>query len=115
MFGVLVSKGLIGEDNIAAEFAEKLSTRSDFDEVIRAVRVLRAQDLKDQTSRQRLEKLLTKFEKKWEVMTDNKKTNIAKGSKADQGQSKADPKEDAISSMTNEGRELKAWMQKNTV
>jgi protein-tyrosine-phosphatase len=112
LFGVLAGKGIVGGDNIASEFQELIGTRSEFDEVIRDVRVLRAEELKDHASRQRLEQLLTKFEKKWITMTGNKKTNIKKGSKADQGQTKDDPKQNAISPMTNEGRELKAFLQK---
>ena len=115
LFGALVNKGIIGEDNIAAEFKTKLGSRADFDEVIREVRVLKAEELKDQKSKARLEKLLSKFEKRWETMTDNKKTTIKKGMKADQGQKKADPKQEAINDMATSGKELKTWMQKQEV
>ena len=78
LFGVLVNKGIIGEDNIAGEFKLKCGTRTEFDDVIRQVRVLKVEELKNQKSKERLEKLLTKFEKRWEMMTDNKKTTIQK-------------------------------------
>lgn len=112
LFGVLVSKGFTGkDDNIAAEFQAKLGTRAEYDEVIREVRVLRAQELKDNQSRQRLEKLLSKFEKRWETMTNNKKTTIRKGMKAAQGDSKPSPREEKLDIMAGSGKELKKWMQ----
>merc|ERR1712129_117223 len=53
-------------------------TGKQFDDIIRRVRVERFQELKDQTARQNLDKLLVKFEKIWRIQSGIKKTSIKK-------------------------------------
>jgi len=51
---------------------------SQFDEIVRKVRVERFKDLKDQTARNNADKLLVKFEKFWRKESGIKKTSIKK-------------------------------------
>ena len=84
-----------------------------FDEVYRQVRVLRAQDLKDQASRVRMEKTMTKFEKLYRAATGIKKTSVKK--KSGGGKKKKDPKTESNEKMASGGAKLKQWMRKNDV
>jgi len=52
--------------------------QTDFDEIVRKVRVDRFSQLKDQKSRNRADKLLIKFEKEWRKASGIKKTSLKK-------------------------------------
>ena len=92
-------------------------SEDEFDEIIRTVRVARAEELKDQASRVRLEKLLSKFEKEWRKASGIKKTTITSNTRAARGGSKTEkaPSDEKIDEMQGQGHELKAYMQKEKV
>merc|ERR1712083_76909 len=86
---------------------EKIESNESFDELYRQVRVARAQDLKDNDARIRMEKTMTKFEKLWRAKTGIKKSSIQN--------KKKDQKSAANDAMASDGAELKKWMRKNDV
>lgn len=83
-----------------------------FDEIYRQVRVLRAKDLKDNESRIRMEKTMTKFQKLWRAKTGIKKSSIKKKTKKEK---KKDPKTKSNEAMASGGADLKKWMRKNEI
>merc|ERR1719361_2541669 len=103
---VCVSMDICSENDL-----EKIESNESFDELYRQVRVARAQDLKDNDARIRMEKQMTKFEKLWRSKTGIKKTSIQKGKK--DGKSKKHPKDEATDNLN--GSQLKQWMRKNDV
>merc|ERR1719189_159728 len=105
---VLVGMGVCSEADI-----EKIEDNKSFDEVYRQVRVLRAKDLKDNASRIRMEKSMTKFEKLWRAKTGVKKSSIQ--SKKKDKNKKKDPKTASNDAMASDGADLKKWMRKNDV
>eukprot|EP01084_Bolivina_argentea_P052349 96168_1 len=107
LVGVCVQMGICSEDDI-----ESIDSNAAFDEIYRQVRVLRAKDLKDNASRIRMEKQMTKFEKLWRAKTGIKKTSLKKKNKK---QKKKDPKTAKNESMASSGATLKSWMRKNDV
>jgi hypothetical protein len=72
LFNALVARGVKSEDDL------KGIDETSMDDILRTVRVERFSELKDQASRQRLEKLLMNFEKEWRKVSGIKKTNIKK-------------------------------------
>merc|ERR1712154_698071 len=104
---VCVSMDICSEGDL-----EKIDSNESFDELYRQVRVARAQDLKDNDARIRMEKQMTKFEKLWRSKTGIKKTSIQKGKK-DGKSKKKHPKDEATDNLN--GSQLKQWMRKNDV
>jgi len=107
---VLTQHNVKSEDDVAS-----IDTQAAFDEIIREVRVLRRDEIKDKDANMRLEKLLTKFEKLWRAKTGIQKTNIksdsaattsAKETKSMPLKSKEEEKE-----ALNNASALKQWMQ----
>lgn len=105
---VLVNIGICVEADI-----EKIDSNSSFDDIYRQVRVLRAQELKDNASRMRMEKQMTKFEKQWRAKTGIKKSSIKKS--GTKGTKKKTPKDEKNEAMASAGSQLKNWMRKNDV
>lgn len=66
------------KNGVSDETQCKNLTQSEFDEIVRRVRVERFKELKDQTARQAADKLLIKFEKFWRKESGIKKTSIQK-------------------------------------
>merc|ERR1719464_1765780 len=66
-----------------------ICTEDDIEEIKRQVRVARAKDLKDNDSRIRMEKMMTKFEKLWRGKTGVKNSSIKKEKKGKGGASKS--------------------------
>merc|ERR1712228_596831 len=87
----------------------KIDSNSKYDEIYRQVRVLRAKELKDNSAKLRMEKLMIKFEKIWRKQTgvkkkssQNKKTKASKNSNPSQTDD-------------SKAKELRDWMKKNKV
>lgn len=93
----------------------KIESNVEFDEIYRQVRVLRAQDLKDNMAKLRMEKLMTKFERLWRKKTGVKKKSSVKSSLKGKKQKKApaDQRSDELTS--GSGAALKKWMRKNSI
>eukprot|EP01084_Bolivina_argentea_P064419 117498_1 len=106
---VCVGMGICSEADI-----EKIEDNSTFEEIFRQVRVARAKDLKDNASRIRMEKTVTKFEKLWRKKTGVEKTSIKKGKKGGK-KKKKDPKSARNEDMATGGATLKKWMKKENV
>eukprot|EP01084_Bolivina_argentea_P064420 117500_1 len=106
---VCVGMGICSEADI-----EKIEDNSTFEEIFRQVRVARAKDLKDNASRIRMEKTVTKFEKLWRKKTGVEKTSIKKGKKGGK-KKKKDPKSARNDDMAAGGATLKKWMRKENV
>lgn len=70
LYKELLRKGVDSPNSI-----KNLSERQ-FDIIVRKVRVDRFAQLKDQAARNRCDKLLVQFEKKWRKFSGNKKTNL---------------------------------------
>lgn len=104
---ILVQSEICTEEDIG-----DIKSNDQFDEIYRQVRVLRAKELKDNTARIRMEKMMTKFEKLWRTKTGIKKTSVKKKSK---GAKKKAPKDEANEAMASGGAELKKWMRKEGV
>ena len=110
LFDELLAANITGADEL-----KELKVK-EFDEIVRKVRVTRAQELKDAKSKNRLEKVLTAFEKEWQKQSGYKKTTIKKGSKAAAGGKKsAAPKDAKNEEMATKGAELKQWMRKESI
>jgi len=92
---------------------ENIDSNDAFDEIYRQVRVLRAQELKDNDARMRMEKTMTKFEKLWRSKTGIKKTSVQKSKK--KKDAKKDPKTQKNEAMATGGAELKKWMRKSEI
>ena len=106
----MLAVGVLGEEQIGA------LQRADYDEIVRKVKVARAEELKDAASQQRLEKVLTLFEKEWMKQSGYKKTTIKKGMKAAKGGKKEKaPKDKKNEEMDTVGKDLKAWMKKEDI
>merc|ERR1712130_255904 len=93
---------------------ENIDSNESFDEIYRQVRVLRAKELKDNDSRIRMEKTMTKFEKLWRAKTGIKKSSIKK-SGGNKNKKKKDPKTEKNDAMATDGASMKKWMRKNDV
>jgi len=68
LFDELVRQGITGEADL------KTVTQTQFDEIVRKVRVEKLAELKDQTARARLDKKLVDFEKLWRKISGIKRT-----------------------------------------
>eukprot|EP01084_Bolivina_argentea_P052350 96169_1 len=102
---VCVSMKIYSENDIILIDSNKY-----FDEICRQVRVLKSKELKDNTSRIRMEKQMIKFEKLWRIKTGIKKTSIKSNkNKGKKQRNKNTKKKDKKSS------DLKEWMKKNDV
>jgi len=72
LFDELLANNIKDENDIAT------LTETQFDEITRKVRVDRFSNMKDQASRQRLDKLLINFERLWREKSGIQKSNIKK-------------------------------------
>lgn len=75
LFGKLLAAGVQDFESL------KKLNEGDFDKIVREVRVDRFSELKDQKSRNRVDKLLVSFEKQWREATGIKKTSLKKKKK----------------------------------
>lgn len=110
LFDVLIKNEVSSEEDIGA----KITTKKQLDEIIREVRVLRTADIKETTARQRLDKLLTKFEKI--VIAKNeqlKKTSLKSGD--DEKQLKSWDTDKEKEAAAKEGKDIKEWLQKENI
>ena len=91
----------------------KLADNEQFDELYRQIRVSRAKELKDQSARLRMERLMTKFEKVWRQNTGIQ----PRGSQTDQTtESRAGKSAERESAMSGGGgAALREWMKENRV
>jgi hypothetical protein len=105
---VCVNMEICCEDDIV-----KIDSNDAFDEIYRQVRVIRAQDLKDQQAKVRMEKLMTKFEKLWRDKTGVKKTSLKPD--IEKKTKKKSPKVERNEAMASDGATLKTWMRKQDV
>merc|ERR1712087_479144 len=81
----------MGTNNITTADQLQGLTQSQFDDIVRKVRVDRFSQLKDQKSRNRADKLLVTFEKAWRKSSGIKKTSIKKTqNKEDKEEKKVD-------------------------
>eukprot|EP00486_Rosalina_sp_Unknown_P013228 CAMPEP_0201591882 /NCGR_PEP_ID=MMETSP0190_2-20130828/189922_1 /ASSEMBLY_ACC=CAM_ASM_000263 /TAXON_ID=37353 /ORGANISM="Rosalina sp." /LENGTH=319 /DNA_ID=CAMNT_0048050391 /DNA_START=98 /DNA_END=1057 /DNA_ORIENTATION=- len=104
---VLVGVGITSKDDLTN------ITRDSYDEIFRQIRVRRAQDLKDNAARVRMEKMMEKFAK---LCPKEIRTKSAGSKKGGKGKKKKDtPKDKEIQKMQSGGAKLKAWMRKNDV
>ena len=69
---------------VTSPFMIQCLEESEFDEIVRTVRVDRFSNLKDQSARNRLDKQLVQFEKLWRKESGVKKTSVTKNTYADQ-------------------------------
>jgi hypothetical protein len=108
LFRVLCNQGIRSEDDI------QNINEDEYDEIIRQVRVLRKDELKDNNAQMRLENLLNKFEKYWRSASGIKKTNI-KGGKGQNQDEKDDAPQEKQNQKMDQNKELKKWMHENHV
>jgi len=101
---VLVGVGITSKDDLTN------ITRDSYDEIFRQIRVRRAQDLKDNAARVRMEKMMEKFAK-----LCPKEIRTKSAAKKAKGKKKETPKDKEIKDMQSGGAKLKAWMRKNDV
>lgn len=101
---VLVGVGITSPDDLST------ITKGSYDEIFRQIRVRRAQDLKDNAARVRMEKMMEKFAK---LCPKEIRTKSAK--KGGKKKKKDAPKDKEIEAMQSGGAKLKAWMRKNDV
>eukprot|EP01083_Nonionella_stella_P021105 58525_1 len=106
---ILCGMGVLSEDDLG-----KIDSNKKFDEISRELRVSTAKELKDQKTRLRHQKMMTKFEKVWRKKTGIKKKS-SQTAKSKTTQSKKGPKSTRNEELESSGKELKQWMQKNKV
>jgi hypothetical protein len=103
---ILSDHGVNKEDDIA-----NIQTNMEWNTIKREFKVTQRGKLKDQASKTRADKTLTKFEKIWRQKTGIKSTSIK-----DTDKEPADaPKDQKIKELQSKGKELKNWMRKQEV
>jgi len=112
LFSVLVSKGVNGPDDFFLILDETM------DEIKREVRVLRAQELKSNDAKMRLENILKKFEDEWrksEGKEKKKKNNVYDEEKDEPPTPSQTSKQAASEALHEKGKHLKEWMRAQQV
>ena len=108
LFVVLVGKGVSSPDDFFLILDETM------DEIKREVRVLRAQELKSNDAKMRLENILKKFEDEWrksEGKEKKKKNNVYDDEKEEPPTPSQSSKQAAQEALQEKGKHLKEWMR----
>jgi len=100
--------------NLKSENDIKYLNEKDFDDIVREIRVARADELKDQKSKSNLENIISKFEKFWRQESGIKKSNIKNDMDLEDSKKDDAPKE-KINKKMEDYSELKQWMQEKKI
>eukprot|EP00486_Rosalina_sp_Unknown_P007080 CAMPEP_0201571806 /NCGR_PEP_ID=MMETSP0190_2-20130828/14742_1 /ASSEMBLY_ACC=CAM_ASM_000263 /TAXON_ID=37353 /ORGANISM="Rosalina sp." /LENGTH=244 /DNA_ID=CAMNT_0047996847 /DNA_START=27 /DNA_END=758 /DNA_ORIENTATION=- len=112
LFVVLVGKGVNSPDDFFLILDETM------DEIKREVRVLRAQELKSNDAKMRLENILKKFEdeyRKLEGREKKKKDNVYDEEKDEPPMPTQTSKQAASEALQEKGKHLKSWMRSQEI